>query len=133
MVTAERDALVEVADLLGIVVARLRDAVPAVGRVVVDVERDWLDERGREWVERAVIVRRALDADLDGALATLRVVGDALSGEAPVHETVPLGGGSGGGRSAGGGPRLAGTEARRVDDERGVHIARLGEDGGEPG
>ncbi len=128
----------DVAGALSVVADRLVGALPAIGVVVADVERDWRDDGAREWAERASLVRRALLRELDATLAILRGVGDAIrmagAEDDPAHQ--PFGSaGAGSGRQAArsGGPRLGGTEADRVDDERGVRIAELGADGGEPG
>ncbi|GAA3245612.1 hypothetical protein GCM10017691_52850 [Pseudonocardia petroleophila] len=161
------DALLTAAGLLAVTGARLRDALPALRRVVADVESDWLDDAGRAWAERAGLVQRALDREVDAALAAGRLVVAALErlatpvdgagavdpaagpgpvagrpGEGPppgepggggtradgADATASVGGGPAGSRP--GGPRLAGTDARRVDDERGMSIARLSDDAG---
>jgi hypothetical protein len=119
-----------VGEVLAGTVDRLVDALAATGRIGADVERDWLDERGREWAERAALVRRALMRELDATLAAARSVGDALrlgdTGEDPRSI-----GSAGLGRatvSRSGGPRLGDTDADRVEEERGMRIARLGDE-----
>jgi len=127
--------------LLAVAVDRIEEAVPALGRVIADVEQDWLDAAGRTWVDRAVQLRRTLDRELDGALAAGRLaaalvervaeeavgrradashedgrpVGDEVTGVPRPWASAP--------RARG--PRLGGTDARRVDEERGMRIAQL--------
>lgn len=123
-----------VAELLAVASSRLVDALPATGRIIADVQADWDDVRGREWVERAQLVRRALERELDATLAAARAVGDALRlGPVAVDpgNVLPTGyGRSAAGGSRPGGPRLGGTDAERVDEERGMRIAQLGDDPG---
>lgn len=129
------------AGLLAVVVDRIEEALPALGRVIADVEQDWLDAAGRAWVDRAVQLHRTLDRELDGALAAGRLaaaLGERVAEEAAgrwsdaSHVDGRAVGDEGGGvprpwasgpRSAG--PRLGGTDAQRVDEERGMRIAQL--------
>lgn len=139
------EALAAAAGVLAVAAARMQDALPALGRLFADVEGDWLDDAGRAWAERAALVRRALDRELDAALAAARVVAAAaerLVADADGSVTggpVPDGPVAGGPATAsdtgvplparaGAGPRLGGTAARRVEEERGMSVARLGED-----
>lgn len=128
----------ELAAALAVAAGRLADGLPAVARVVADVERDWLDERGREWADRASLVRAALSREFDAVLDHARVVGAALDGQ-PADGQAPRSVVSGAARPPKGGsrpdegPRLGGTDADRTDDVRGVRIAQLGADGAEPG
>jgi hypothetical protein len=89
--------------------AALAAALDAAAREVGDVARRvgeaWPDGHGREWSERLASLRNALERDADAATRLDSQV-ERLAGE-PV------------------GPRLGGTAARRVDDERGVRIPRL--------
>ncbi|QJY46513.1 hypothetical protein [Pseudonocardia broussonetiae] len=138
------EALAAAAGVLAVAAARMQDALPALGRLIADVEGDWLDDAGRAWAERAGLVRRALDRELDAALAAARVV--AAAAERLVADGSVTGGPVTGGSAAGGpvtasdaggplparagaGARLGGTAARRVEEERGMSVARLGEDG----
>lgn len=120
------------ADLLDVVAGRLGDALPVLARIAADVERDWPDDQGRFWGERVVLVRGVLLHELDAVRDAARLVGAALR-DGLVAE--PEDGGSPGvlsppaaavGRRAGG-PRLGGTDGQRVDDQRGVRIAQLGD------
>ncbi|WP_300017221.1 hypothetical protein [Pseudonocardia sp.] len=110
---------------------RLLDAVPVTARIIADVERDWRDELGREWVERAHLVRRALVRELDATLDAAAAVADALRPGPADEETRAIGAAGHGRPSVGGprpgGPRLGDTAVERADDERGVRIAQLGE------
>ncbi|MBW0093487.1 hypothetical protein I4I77_28305, partial [Pseudonocardia sp. KRD-188] len=63
------DALVAAAGVLAVAAARMEHALPALGRLIADVGDDWLDDAGRAWAERAGLARRALDRELDAALA----------------------------------------------------------------
>ncbi|MDN5930623.1 MAG: hypothetical protein L0I24_06120 [Pseudonocardia sp.] len=138
-------ALGTAAGMLAVAVDRIEEALPALGRVIADVEQDWLDAAGRAWVDRAVQLHRTLDRELDGALAAGRLV--AALGERVAEEAAgrryasPEDGravgaedgaaGPGGPPGAGvprpraAGPRLGGTDAQRVDEERGMRIAQL--------
>lgn len=128
------DALAAAAGVLAVATARMQHALPALGRLIADVEDDWLDDAGRAWAERAGLVRRALDREFDAALAAARIV--AAAAERLVVDGAVTGGpvtasDTGGPPPVrgGAGPRLGGTTARRVEDERGMSVARLGEDG----
>jgi hypothetical protein len=156
-VSAE-EALLTAAGLLAVTAARLQNALPALGRVIADVESDWLDDAGRAWVERAGLVQRELDREADAALAAGRLVASAMErlvampdGRPPDDQSpdgllpdgraadgrtsegrppdVSPGDGAVVARRSGTGPRLGGTDARRVDDERGMNLARLSDDG----
>ena len=130
------EAWAELAASLAVAAGRLADALPALARVVTDVERDWLDERGREWTDRASLVRGALSRELDAVLDHARMVGAALQAAYPGDDPPPRSIGSRSPKSGpqpGEGPRLGGTEAERVEESHGLRIARLGPDGGEPG
>ncbi|MDN5750204.1 MAG: hypothetical protein L0H64_17115, partial [Pseudonocardia sp.] len=130
-------SLMRTARQLGEIADRLVDALPVVAGVIADVERDWVDERRREWTERASLVHRALLRELDAALASARAVGEELRVDSAAEDAGPpravpagIGGASGGPASRAGlprlgGPRLGDTHAERVDDERGVRIAHL--------
>ena len=87
----------------------LAGALDAAAREVGDVARRlgaaWPDDHGREWGERLVTLRTALEHDA-GAANRLGAQIERVAGEQV-------------------GPRLGGTSARRADDERGVRIPRL--------
>jgi hypothetical protein len=99
-------ALDEVTRQVGVVARRLAD--------------EWPDAQGQEWIERLLQLRRALQRDVDAAAEWGEAIDhlpDDPDPSAPVGvaDGTPLG------------PRLGGTQARRVDDERGVRIPRLNE------
>ncbi|MHA6785313.1 hypothetical protein ACVGOW_30605 [Pseudonocardia saturnea] len=135
-------ALGATAALLAVAVARIEEALPALGRVIADVAQDWPDAAGRAWVDRAVQLHRTLDRELDGALAVGRLAaalveriaedaaGRRSDGEpgSPPRAVGDEGAGvprqwAAGPRASG--PRLGGTDAQRVDEERGMRIAQL--------
>jgi hypothetical protein len=105
--------------------ARLAEVLADVGhratRLAEQVGCDWPDADGRAWAERtsqlgSLLGREAVAAaELGGAYA--REAGEA--GPPPF----PWVGGGAGRRT---GMRLGGTDAERVDDERGMRIAELG-------
>jgi len=109
--------------------ARLADVLGDVGRRAAQlgeqVGRDWPDAHGREWAERTSQLGSLLGREA-GAAAEL---GDAYArqeDEAPVPAGPPLLPGAGGTVGRRTGVRLGGTDAERVDDERGMRIAELG-------
>jgi hypothetical protein len=105
------------------VAAALDEVTDQVGHLTARLAAGWPDERGREWTERALRLRRSLEQDADAAAElgrTVARIADALAG-GPAGAP-PLG------LRARPGPRLGGTDGGRVDDERGVRIARLGDD-----
>lgn len=131
----------QLSDAMSAVVGRLDDVVRAVSRVVPDVQRDWPDAAGQAWVARAELVGRSLVRELDAAQELIRAVtrsaptlsaptlpASSMDGPEPEHGAAHPAVAGIGGRSAPrreGGPRLAGTEADREDDDRGVRIAEL--------
>ncbi|MHA6617522.1 hypothetical protein [Pseudonocardia sp. DLS-67] len=88
--------------------ARLAEVLGDVGRRAVElgqlVARDWPDAHGREWAERT------------------SSLGGLLQREATAAAEL---GGSYARAGRGTGMRLGGTDAQRVDDERGMRIAGL--------
>lgn len=88
--------------------ARLAEVLGDVGRRAVElgqlVARDWPDARGHEWAERTSSL---------GAL-----LGREATAAAELGGSYPRAG-------RGTGMRLGGTDAQRVDDERGMRIAEL--------
>lgn len=126
---AAYDVRTSAANLLDVVAGRLADAVPALARIAADVERDWPDAQGRLWGERAALVRGVLVRELDAVLDLARLVGTAMQngplGGSEEARPPPVVSPAVGRRS--GGPRLGGTDGQRVDDERGIRIAHLGE------
>lgn len=89
-----------------------------VGRLSEEITHDWPDGRGLEWVERTARLGHELGREA-GAAAEL---GEAYARQAadPYRWDPPP--------ARHPGIRLGGTEARRVDDERGMRIAELPED-----
>ena len=100
---------------------RLADVLGVVGRRVAElgelVAHDWPDARGREWAERTSLL---------GALLGLEATAAGELGEAYARQAAdapgPLFPGGAGRRT---GMRLGGTDAHRVDEERGMRIAEL--------
>lgn len=123
---ADRDDWAEAGELLAVTAARLADALPALARIVADVERDWTDGQGRWWAERATLVRGALVHELDAVLDAARTVRTAVQEGGAGDGAAVAGPAMAGGRT--GGPRLGGTGGQRADDDRGVRIARWDED-----
>ncbi len=107
------------ADWCAEVVAVLVEASDRTARLAVAIAEDWLDDRGREWAERAALLHRELD----------RLAADAArrGAERADPDPFPLPVLAAPGRRGPrlGGPRLGGTAGTRVDDEDGMRIAEL--------
>ncbi len=100
--------------------ARLAEVLGDVGRRAVELgellARDWPDGRGREWADRT----SSLGAQLGREATTAADLGEAYarqSADTPAPSFPDAG------RRTG--MRLGGTDAQRVDDERGMRIAEL--------
>lgn len=129
----------------GALATALRDAAIEAGGIAGGITQDWLDDRGREWAERAERVARELvrDAeaaeDLAGALAREAggPGGSVASSGGPGASGLPGAAQVAAALAAAGalrpGARLGGTEATRVDDERGIRIAQLPDQGADGG
>lgn len=95
--------------------ARLAEVLGDVGRRAVELGellgRDWPDAHGREWAERTSSLGSFLGREANTA---------ADLGEAYARRSADV---PGAGRRTG--MRLGGTDAQRVDDERGMRIAEL--------
>lgn len=91
----------------------LLDIGRRVGQLAEQIGLDWPDPAGREWAERAAQVRVELGREADAAAE----LGAGYARGLPVPGSVDR-------RT---GARLGGTEASRVDDERGIRIAELPE------
>jgi hypothetical protein len=109
--------------------AHLAEVLGDVGRRAAQlgemVGRDWPDAHGREWAERTSLLGSLLGREAFAAAE----LGDAYArqaAEAPVPAGPPPIPGMGGIASRRTGARLGGTDAERVDDERGMRIAELG-------
>jgi hypothetical protein len=111
-VTAPDDELAAQVRWCDRLAAVLADVGAQVGRLIERVADDWPDGRGREWAQRCEALRDVLTREEDAA-AELR---DAYARE--LRNLAPAASGSSG-------MRLGGTEAHRVDDERGMRIAQL--------
>lgn len=98
----------------------LVDAAVQVHRLAGRIAEDWPDDHGREWAQRAELLHRELgrDADIAAGLGSILDRQDAEGAVLPP----PLPGGR---APSGRGVRLGGTEASRIDDERGMRIAAL--------
>jgi hypothetical protein len=100
--------------------AQLADALGDAGRRVAQlgelVARDWEDPRGREWAERTSLLGALLGREATAAAE----LGEACARQAADAPTSLF---SGVGRRPG--MRLGGTDAQRVDEERGMRIAEL--------
>ena len=96
------------------VAAVLLEASDRTARLALRIAEDWLDDRGREWAERAALLHRELD----------RMAADAArrgTEPDPTPELLsPLVTGP-----ARRGPRLGGTSGVRADDASGMRIAEL--------
>ncbi|HLU54574.1 MAG TPA: hypothetical protein VKZ81_03860 [Pseudonocardia sp.] len=95
--------------------ARLAEVLLDVGRRAAELgdslARDWPDDRGREWADRAARLGSRLGREADAAAE----LGGAYAREAAA-------GSPAGGRT---GIRLGGTQAQRVGEERGMRIAEI--------
>lgn len=101
---------------------RLAHVADGTGRTAERVQRCWVDERGREWVERAGLVRRQLERDAaECAELADRIARAAAVEPARAAEEPPAG-------PAAPGPQLGSTAARRTDAARGIRIAILSEE-----
>lgn len=96
------------------VAAVLLAASDQTARLAVRIAEDWLDDRGREWAERAALLHRELDRMATEAAHLGAQPDPAL----PVLPTLVVGTGRRG-------PRLGGTAGERADDAYGMSIAEL--------
>jgi hypothetical protein len=94
---------------------RFAHAAAQTRGVAGGVERCWADERGREWVERAGLVQRQLEADAQACAELADRITRAAATEPQAAESA----------EATTGPLLGSTAARRVDGARGMRIATL--------
>lgn len=130
--------LAEAADWCAGLAAVLADVAGQAGGLAARIADDWSDDHGREWAERAALLRRELSRDALAAteLATdlARRSADASLTGAPTTDSPTTGAGALSAPVAGStrptGARLGGTDADRVDEERGMRIAQLADDPG---
>jgi hypothetical protein len=104
--------------------ATLTETAEHVADVARRLSRCWLDDRGREWTERLVTLRRALERDADAAAELGRAI-DRVADSATASDTDESV------HPGTFGPRLGSTTSRRADDDRGVRIPRLNEPEGD--
>ena len=104
----------------------LADTGRRLGQLGEQIGRDWPDNHGQGWAERTANVRAELGreavvaAELGAEYA--RRASDAEPSAPPTWSSV--------GRP---GARLAGTQAQRADEERGMRIAELPDSTEQPG
>lgn len=125
----DRDLLTATIRWCAELAAAVAELAPRVARLTDEVARDWPDDHGREWSERAALVHRELcrdavtAAELGAAIARLAagpLVLDPLSGPAAGTVRHP-------------GVRLGGIDATRAGDDRGMTIAQLPDPGASEG
>lgn len=109
-------------------VAALLDVGRRVGRLSEQIATDWPDDHGREWAERSALLRKDLDHAAVAAAELGRVLGRG-TGEDGTGAPAPVAAGA----SGRAGMRLGGTAGARTDDERGMRIAELPDNGPLPG
>ncbi len=102
----------------GEVAAVLAAASERTARLAVQIAEDWLDDRGREWAERAALLHRELERSAAAAAA----LGTRFTGPDPSSSVLwPIGPVIARHR----GPRLGGTSGARTGDDTGMQIAEL--------
>jgi hypothetical protein len=133
------DALRVAGHLADALAARVQDVLARLQHVEREAAGAWPDVAGRAWAERASLVRRALERDLDAAAVaggTARALLDALGPADPADPPTPDGAGPlappppgpGAGTGRGGrdrGAHLGGTDADRTDDRPGMRLGTL--------
>ncbi|MHA6792758.1 hypothetical protein ACVGVM_04440 [Pseudonocardia bannensis] len=129
MTVAEDGPVVDVDALAGLerwlegLAAELRDLASDVGRLARQVEQDWPDPQGREWLERAGLVDRELVRQAEVGAGLAQTVGRVLEQIERLETSGPRP--DVGAESRAAGPLLGDTGGSRVVDERGVRIATL--------
>lgn len=110
--------------------AALGDTMTDVGRrlgqLAEQIATDWPDQRGREWAERVARLRLELGREAAVAAELGRQVSRYPADDGIGPATPPPAGARATPRT---GVRLGGTSASRADDERGMRIAELADDG----
>lgn len=109
---------------------QLGQSAADMSRIADRLEGCWMDERGKEWVERAGLVQRQLDRDAaawtEFSGRVERAWREHTAANAHTDDELsrlP---------SVVGGPLLGSTAARRADAARGMRIATLWDDGSTP-
>jgi hypothetical protein len=101
----------------------LDDVAEQVGVAARHLAAGWSDARGVEWSDRLAGVRRTLEREATAAAELVGAVDRVPDEDDPSAPGIDPYAGSVG-------ARLGGTDARRVDDGRGVRIPRWAEDAG---
>lgn len=120
------DAALQAARWCGRIADVLGDAGRRVAQLGEQIARDWPDGHGRAWAQRTAEIRGTLGQEAAAATE----LGEAYSRQAnapdgPGPAAGPLPAVPGGLASRRTGVRLGGTDAVRVEDERGMRIAEL--------
>jgi hypothetical protein len=105
--------------------AALDEITGQVGYVARRLSHCWPDEHGRQWAERLLLLRRALERDAEAAAELGRSVDRVTDAVAAAPDDA--GDRYPSAHTGATGPRLGDTAARRAEDERGVRIPRLGD------
>jgi hypothetical protein len=111
---AEHDGLHDAVRWYERLAAVLADAGIRIGRLIEQVADDWPDERGREWTQRCAQLRGDLAREEDAAAELAAACARELRNQGNAERSSGI--------------RLGGTEAQRVDDERGMRIAQLSDE-----
>jgi hypothetical protein len=120
------DPVLEAARWCARLVEVLGDVGRRVGQLSEQIGRDWPDGRGREWAERTAQLRSALEREELAATELGEAYARQAAGADGTTPTIPPLAGHGGFAGRRTGVRLGGTDAVRVEDERGMRIAELG-------
>ncbi len=123
--TRADDALRAAGHLADALAVRAQDALARLRDVEREVAGAWPDAAGRAWAERASLVRRALERDLDAAAAAGGAVRALLDGLGPAE---PAPGGAGPVA-----PPPAGVRGGRAGRDRGAHLGGTGADRADDG
>jgi hypothetical protein len=125
------DALRAAGHLADALAARVQDVLPRLRDVERGVADAWPDVAGLAWAERASLIRRALERDLDAAAAaggSVRALLDALGPPTTDGAGVPappLPGARPGPVRGDRGAHLGGTDADRTDDGPGMRLGAV--------